>query len=241
MMSKIILFTSFVLISQIFCGSLKKSSSYETQIKSLESQLMKDQQEFRLKALKIINETRTTRNMLRGNETFDVLVENLNELKDMLKKSRNFTRVKEINLEDIDSSDCKKLKIVITKIEFNILNCALIIESTNASQSGISQSREDVSIEYFSNFLFFDDEGISCLLRLLANVEKFLSDLNNFVLNFKSSSIQIANILYELKLTRQNECKEIIQDEAQKLLKRSILKMYKKQPTTKSNNQNKGN
>lgn len=241
-MSKIILFINFILIPQFFCENLKESSSYESQINSLESQLRKDQQDFKLKVSQILNETRTTRNMFRGNETFDALVDNLNELKDNLKKSRNFTETKAINLEDINSSDCKKLKVVITKIELNVMKCALTIETTNSSQVGISQSREDINIEYFSNLLFLDDERMSNLIELLANVEKFLNDLNVFVVNFSSYSKKFANILYDLKLSRHNECKDIIENEALKSLKQNMSKMFIK-PTTKSNknvNRNKG-
>lgn len=222
MMSRI-LFMSFVLIPQIFCGSLKTSPNVDSQINSWESQLRKDQQELKLKVSNILNETVTTRNLLTGNETF-VISESLEK---SLREIGETLEVSTTNLKDINSPDCAKVKNAISKIEANMLSYSNIIQFTNVSKVNITRCKEDVNTDYFENFMFLSDEQASSVLQLIANIEKFLIDVNVFIASFKQKSIQIANILYELKIQKQKQCKDLIEKEVQKY----IMKMSKKSTT----------
>lgn len=213
---------------QICCKSLKMSETLEGEINRLEGQLSSDEQEFKRKTEELIEEADIAAHLFAEDASFKVLIDDLSNL------SRELTRIKSIAgitvtaMECIYSSDCSEVKGIIRTIERNVESYLKIIEATKSIKIDVFYAKEELSSEYFLNFMLMSDAQEKSIVQLTGNIEQYLKVIDFFVENFQGNSLKIASSLFTLKVREDKRCPNIVEDDYYL----QIVKNYKKSSST---------
>lgn len=213
---------------QIYCKSLKMSATLEGDINRLERQLSSDEQEFKRKTEELIEEADMATQLFADDASFKVLIDDLNNFSRELTRIRSIAEVTVTAMECIYSSDCNDVKGIIRTIERNVESYLNIIEATKSIKVDIFYAKEELSSEYFLNFMLMSDAQEKSIVQLTGNVEQYLKVIDFFVGNFQGNSLKIASNLFKLKVREDKRCPNIVEDEYYL----QIVKTYKKSSST---------
>lgn len=222
MLSRFQVLSLILLIStpKTLCKSLKMSAALEVEINRLESQLIKNQQEFKMDTKKVIQETDTTMNLFADDTAFKVLFDALMLMKNSLIKMKDIVEVSKTQLEGVNSTNCSVVKDAIKRIEENINNYLQIMKMINSTKIDLFYAKEDLSNEYFLNYMLMSDVQEKSMVGLAGSIEQFLKLTEVFVSNFQTNSLQIAGVLFKLKIKEGKRCPNIIEDYTVEIVKK---------------------
>lgn len=204
------------------------SATLEGDINRLERQLSSDEQEFKRKTEELIEEADMATQLFADDASFKVLIDDLNNFSRELTRIRSIAEVTVTAMECIYSSDCNDVKGIIRTIERNVESYLNIIEATKSIKVDIFYAKEELSSEYFLNFMLMSDAQEKSIVQLTGNVEQYLKVIDFFVENFQGNSLKIASNLFKLKLREDKRCPDIVEDEYYL----QIVKTYKKSSST---------
>lgn len=178
----------------------------EKKVDSVEKQLIRNQAAFKKEVRKANESMIASRELLKANKQLpSVLTIYDSILKNFLRlaNAKNFSLSKFNNL---NSTSCKKINEMITDLEADVEFYLKAIKGSEDGAHSLSLQSKNLKIEYFSNFIFFNTTESESVLRIIALHEKLVEKIQNYQAFLFSSSYQIANILYDIKVTKYKIC-----------------------------------
>lgn len=181
----------------------------EKQVDQAEQEIIKAQMYFKEAVNRTIDFTRDTKNLLKNNSNLKKLSKPLVQLLNILKtmaKSQSFT------LSDFHQkagNNCSKIYAMIDELETDMKFYLKTKKQSEETAALLTSPTEELKLEYFATFIFFNKTQSEAVLSVIAMNEKLVDRNKDFMFILYNASSQIANSLYDIKVVKYKICEPL--------------------------------
>lgn len=201
------LFLLLLKFNAIFSDEVSSQISLsEIQVNQTEKLLIKEQAEFKTAVKDALNKTKTVREKLKVNRNAKTIFPPFDNITNILV---NYTKMKDYcgsNFQKFNVTGCRKLDAIISNLEFDMERDLKDKEKIEISMKLFMKKIDALKIEYFANFIFFNETQSEAVLAVVAMLEKFVDRIQKFCSEVYAASFQLSNILYDLKCVKYRIC-----------------------------------
>lgn len=185
---------------------VKIATEAEKKVDNAEKLIIREQATFKdeiKQAIKIIN---STKELIMPNKNLASVVTVMDMVLNILSK---FLKTKDFSLssfQKLNSTSCKKINAMIKKLEVDMEFYLKTFKSSGDGAHQLTLQSNNLKIEYFSNFIFFNKTQSDSVLSIIAMQEKLVDKIQTHNQYLFTATYQIANILYDLKVPKYKIC-----------------------------------
>lgn len=185
---------------------VKIATEAEKKVDNAEKLIIRDQANFKDEIKQAIKITNSTKELIKLNKNLASVVTAIDVILNILSK---FLKTKDFSLsrfQKLNSTSCKKINAMINKLEVDMEFYLKTFKSYEDGAHQLTLQSNNLKIEYFSNFIFFNKTHSESILSIIALQEKLVEKIQTHNQYLFSATYQIANVLYDIKIPKYKIC-----------------------------------
>lgn len=178
----------------------------ENVILQIEIEFVKEQKEYKNLINSTLSTTILVRSQVRSNENVKKVSKSLNSVTTSLRRLLQFTNFVVKTPQNNNFTLCRRSQELVWALETDVRFYLLSKIRTDLNTSLLQRDINELKIQYFANFIFFNRNQSENVLASIALQERFLEKSKDFSTYMYSSTLKIATILYDIKIIHVKNC-----------------------------------
>lgn len=178
----------------------------ENLIFQVEIEFVKEQKEYKDLINSTLSTTILVRSQVRSNENVKKVSKSLNSVVISLRRLFQFTNFVVKIPQNNNFTLCRRSQELVGALESDVRFYLLSKIRTDMNTSFLQKDINELKIQYFANFIFFNRNQSENVLASIAFQERFLEKSKDFSTFLYSSTLKIATVLYDIKVIHVKNC-----------------------------------
>lgn len=178
----------------------------ESQLEQIEKDLIKEQKEFKNLINATTKLTTTVRSQIKSDQNLKHVMICMDNVTHILRRLGRTSSFDMSNFQNTSSTLCKKTQVIISSLENDVKFYLQIKKGTEENSTTLTKNVDELKIQYFANFIFFNKNQSENVLASIALQEKLAENCKSFAKFLYSSLIKIATVLYDVKVINVKYC-----------------------------------
>lgn len=175
-------------------------------VDQIEQEVISEQTHFDDQVSKALSKTKATQKLLSDDSQVKKLNSHFKEIVSILNKlvkTKDFTLS---NFASLNKVGCKKIKKIVSRLEDQVDLCLKLINSVDRYNVSLDTQVANLKIEYSVSFIQFSKSTANKVLKNISELEKLVVVITEFSSHLYAAGIQIANVLYDIKVVKFRDC-----------------------------------
>lgn len=178
----------------------------ENLIDEIQTDLMKEQKEFKDLVNATSSYTTLVRSQIRNEQNLKKIVRTLDSVTRSLRRFFKAPNFDSSIFQSSNSTLCRRTQVMISNLESDVVFNLRANLETEGNATLLSKDINDLKIQYFANFIFFSSNQSENVLAAIAMQEKLVDKSNFFASFIYASTLKTATVLYDIKVVQVKNC-----------------------------------
>lgn len=178
----------------------------ENLIEEIETDLIKEQKEYKDSVNATSTCTTLVRSQIKSEQNLKKVVRALDNVTKSLRRLISAPIFDSSIVQNSSLTLCRKTQIMIANLESDVVLYLRAKLETEENATLLSKDIDELKIQYFANFIFFNKNQSENVLAAIAMQERLVEKCKFFASFIYASTVKTATVLYDIKVIQVKNC-----------------------------------